>query len=353
MEVAVSDDLGLKLRKAGEENGKPGRTVIGISVGVLIVACAILVLQVVAMMGGNRSGRGLPADRLESLALKLEKQGLSGAAARAWEEYIEVAGPRAEKRARILYRIGMIHQEAGRYEEALDAYYRSESVAAVKDLQPEISRLVAECLESLGKYAALSSELERRTAVPGTEGPGAEVLAEIGDRKITRADLDTMIEAEVDAQLSQFAGGLNPEERAAQKEAALESIRKQGGYAQWLDRFIAEELLYRKAMEEKLQEDEGYRIIARNLDRKMLAQRLLDRTVSEQVSVTPEEMKAYYEANPSEFEKEGELQPFEGVQENIYMTIRSRKESEIQRRLLDELRERYDVVIHRSGLESE
>ncbi len=64
-------------------------------------------------------------------------------------------------------------------------------------------------------------------------------------------------------------------------------------------------------------------------------------------------MKAYYEANASEFEKEGKLEPFEEVREQIYMTIRSRKEMEIQRRLLDELKERYDVVIHQSELESE
>jgi hypothetical protein len=353
MEVAVSDDLGLKLREPGDQDGRTGKTLLRVCGAVLLLACAILVLQVAGMIGKDRYGGGLPAGRLEALALRLEKQGLPVAAARAWEEYLEASDVGAEKRARIWYRIGTIRQEAGLYEEALNAYYRSESHASVKELEPEISRLVAECLESLGKYAALSSELERRTAVPGSAQPGSEVLAEIGDRKITRADLDMMIEAEVDAQLSQLAGGLNPEERAAQKEMALENIRKQGGYAQWLDRFLAEELLYRRALEEKLHENAEYRVISRNLDRKLLAQRLLDRAVSAEVSVTPEEMKAYYDANPSEFEKDGKLEPFEEVQERIYMTIRSRKEMEIQRRLLDELKERYDVVIHRSELEGE
>jgi hypothetical protein len=349
----VSDDLGLKLRNQADDDGKTGKTLLRVSGAVLLIACAILVLQVGGMLGRKRSEGGLSADRLETLALKLEKQGLSAAAAGAWEDYIEASGAGAEKQARIWYRIGTIRQDAGFYEEALDAYYRSESHASVSELQPEIAGRVAECLESLGRYAALSSELERRTAVPGTERPGSAVLAEIGDRKITRADLDMMIEAEVDAQLTQLAGSLNPEERAAQKEMTLESIRKQGGYTQWLDRFLAEELLYRRAREEKLHEDAEYRIISRNLDRKMLAQRLIDKTVSAEVSVAPEEMKAYYEANPSEFEKEGELEPFEEVQERIYMTIRSRKEMEIQRRLLDELKQRYDVVIHRSELEGE
>lgn len=349
----MSDDLGLKLQKQGDEEGRSGKTLLRVSGAVLLIACTILVLQVAGMIGRERSSGGLPADRLESLALKLEKQGLEGAAVSAWEDFLDASDAGSEKRARIWYRIGTIRQEAGSYEEALDAYYRSESHESAEGLESEISRRVAECLESLGRYAALSSELETRTAVPGAERPGAEVLAEIGDRKITKADLDMMIEAEVDAQLSQLAGGLNPEERAAQKEMALENIREQGGYIQWLDRFLAEELLYRRAREEKLHEDAEYRVIARNLDRKLLAQRLLDRTVSAEVSVTPEEMKAYYEANPSEFEKEGNLKPFEEVQEGIYMTIRSRKQIEIQKRLLDELKERYDVVIHRSELEGE
>ncbi len=353
MEVAVSDDLGLKVRKEFDEDARTGKTHLRVSGAVLLIACAILVFQVGGMLGWKHSEGGLSADRLEALALKLEKQGLSAAAAGAWEDYLAASGAGADKQARIWYRIGTIRQEAGFYEEALDAYYRSESHASIGELQPEISRRVAECLESLGRYAALSSELEQRTAVPGAERPGTAVLAEIGDRKITRADLDMMIEAEVDAQLAQLAGSLNPEERAAQKEMALENIRKQGGYAQWLDRFLAEELLYRRAREEKLHEDAEYRVVSRNLDRKMLAQRLVDKAVSGEVSVTPEEMKAYYEANPSEFEEEGELKPFEEVQERIYTTIRSRKEMEIQRRLLEELKERYDVVIHRSELEGE
>ena len=349
----MSDDLGLKLQKPGDGEGRSGKILLGVSGAVLILALAILVLQIAGMIGRERTEGGLPSGRLETLALKLEKQGLPDAAARAWEDYLEASDAGAEKQARIWYRIGTIRQEAGSYEEALDAYYRSESHAPIGELESEMSRRVAECLESLGRFAALSSELESRTAVPGAERPGSMVLAEIGDRKITKADLDMMIEVEVDAQLSQLAGGLNPEERAAQKERAIENIRKQGGYTQWLDRFLAEELLYRRAREEKLHEEAEYRVITRNLDRKMLAQRLLDRTVSAEVSVTPDEMRAYYDGNPAEFEEEGKLKPFEEVQERIYMTIRSRKEMEIQRRLLDELMDRYDVVVHQSELEAE
>jgi hypothetical protein len=349
----VSNDLNLKLPNRGGEQQQGGKIFMRVSAAVLILACAILVLQIAAMLGRGRATDGLSADRLEALALKLEKQGISTAAAHAWQDYLRAAGAGDEKRARVWYRIGTIHQDAGVYEEALGAYYRSESFASVDELEPEISRRVAECLESLDRFAALSRELETRTAVPGADDEGGELMAEIGDRKIRRADLDAMIEAEVDAQLLQLAGSHTAEERKAQKKMLLESIQKQGGTGQWLERLLAEELLYRRAREEKLHEDPEYRIVAENLERKMLAQRLLDRTVAAEVSVTPVEVRAYYDANVEEFTVDGERKPFEEVQESIYMTIRSRKETEIQQRLLDELKERYDVVIHRSKLEGE
>ncbi len=342
-----------RLPGRGDKEGKSGKTLLRVSAAVLVIVLAMLVFQVAGMLGRGESGGGLSEGDLEALALRLERQGLSVPAARAWTDYLEASGAGDEKRARIWYRIGAIHQEAGEYEDALDAYYRSESFASLGDIGPEISRRVAECLESLGRFAALSDELERRTAVSGSDIGGGEVLAEIGDRKITRGDLDAMIESEVDAQLTQVAGGFTADERKAQKEALIENIRKQGGYDQWLERFVAEELLYRGAIEQKLHEDPEHRTVTRNLERKLLAQRLLDRAVASEVIVTPEELKAYYEANREEFEDKGESTPFEEVQDRIYMTIRSKKEMEVQRRLLEELREKYDVVIHRSKLESE
>jgi hypothetical protein len=349
----MTEDNDFKL--PGRESGgiKSGKKLLQVSAAVLLIALAILVLQVVGMLGRGGSSGGLSEGELESLALRLERQGLSGSAARAWVDYLEASGPGDEKSARIWYRIGTIHQEAAEYEYALDAYYRSESFARVVELGPEISRRVAECLESIGRFAALSDELERRTAVPGSEAGGGEVLAEIGDRKITKGDLDAMIESEVDVQLSQVAGGFTAEERTAQKEALIENIRKQGGYGQWLERFVAEELLYRRAIKQKLHEEPEYRKVARSLERKILAQRLLDRAVAAEVTVEPEEMKAYYDMNPEEFKENEELVPFEEVQDRIYMTIRSRKEMEVQRRLLEELKEQFDVVIHRSKLDSE
>ena len=102
---------------------------------------------------------GLSGKKLEELALKLEDQKLSGAAARTWIEYLETARPGGEEAARIWFRVGKLHQDASEYEPALEAYYRSEALAKIDELEPEISKRTADCLEALGKFAALNYEL--------------------------------------------------------------------------------------------------------------------------------------------------------------------------------------------------
>ena len=230
--------------------------------------------------GGDSSG--LSGKKLEELALKFEDQKLSGAAARAWTEYLESARHGDEDAARIWFRIGKLYQDGGDNERALEAYYRSEALAKIDELEPEISKRTAECLEALGKFAALNYELESRTAVAKSDSTGGkDVLAEVGTWKITRGDLDQMIEAEIDMQLRQLAGSLTPDERRAQKQRLLDEVLKQGERDKWLQRFIAEEMLYRRAREEKLMDDPGYQALTRNLERKILAQKYLDQRVRE------------------------------------------------------------------------
>ncbi len=323
-----------------------------------ILLCLILVVAIANLLfllkGGGMKGSmdaGVSSEKLQELALKLEKQNLPRAASRAWINYLDTARPDVNERARVWYRIGKSHQEAGEYERALEAYYRSESLARLGDIEAEISRRTVECLESLGKYAAVRHELEERTAYAPGDTTGAGVVAEIGPWKITDAELDAMIEGEIDAQLTQLAGGFSPEERRQQKKRILEEVLSQGGKAMWLERFIAEELLYRKAAEEKFYEDPEIRKLTRTIERRLLAQKYLERQYASSIQVTPDELQSYYASHLEEY-KEGDAQrPFEEVKEQVYMAVRSQKEMEIQRRVLDELMDHYDVVIHRSKLQ--
>jgi hypothetical protein len=343
----------LTLPPRDDQSGRPNRLVVVIAAAVVAVTLA---LALFFGTGGERKARtavssGLSGKKLEELALKLEDQKLPGAAARTWTEYLESSRPNSDEAARIWFRIGKLYQEGNDSERALEAYYRSEALAKIDELESEISKRTAECLEALGKFAALNYELESRTAVAKSDSTGGkDILAEVGTWKITRADLDMMIEAEIDAQLSQLAGGLTPEDRQKQKAQLLESVLKQGERDKWLQRFIAEEMLYRRAREEKLADDPEFKALTRNLERKILAQKLLDDEFAKRISITPDDLKMYYEGHKDEFKKDGKVQPLDQVRNDVYGAVRMQKEMEIQQQILGELKDRYNVVIHSSKL---
>jgi hypothetical protein len=347
------NDSPFALPPRNEESGRPNRMII---VALAAAVAAGIVLWMFFAENGKHGARqegssGLSGKKLEELALKFEDQKLPGAAARAWTEFLESSRPGKDEAARIWFRIGKLQQEGNDYERALEAYYRSEAFAKIDELESEISKRTAECLEAMGKFAALNYELEERTSVAKSDSTGGrEILAEIGTWKITRADLDQMIEAEIDMQLSQLAGSLTPEERQKQKAKLLENVLKEGERESWLGRFVAEELLYRRAREEKLADDPEIRALERNLERKILAQKLLDREFAKEIAIKPEDLKAYYDAHKDEFKKDGKVQAFEQVKNEVYGAVRMQEEMEIQQRILGELKDRYNVVIHTSKL---
>ncbi|MBN1164404.1 MAG: hypothetical protein JXB45_07480 [Candidatus Krumholzibacteriota bacterium] len=348
----MSADLQLDLKPPRPEKGLPLRAALFLLILLMVMTALNLYLSLSKGSGAGRNGEVLPPHTLEELALKMEKQQLPGAAARIWTGYLASARPGREESARIQYRIGKLYQERGEFEKALEAYYRSEKIAVLKDIDREIAVRAAECLEKLGRFAALRSELESRTAVEGVSDPtSGEIVAEIGGWKISRAELESMIEAEIDAQLSSLAVGLTPQQKSAQKEKLLESVLARGEREKWMERFIAEELIYRYALEEKLYQEEKYRELLRNLERKLLVQALLDREFSRQVKVSEEELQDYYKRHGEKYTEEGVRQDFTEVRDQVYQAVRMEKEMQVQAQLLEGLRARYDVVIHRSRLE--
>ena len=243
----------------------------------------------------------LPDDVQQKLALKLEKQGLSAAAAAAWQDYLAAAELSDEETATIWYRIGKLHQDNNAYENALTSYYRSESIAEVDSIAPELSLRVQECLESLGKFAALRHELADRVDIGGDSEQGDPVVAEIGPQKITAADLDRRIESAIDAQLSRMAASLPEEERNQQKEAMLKQFATPDGRQMFLQQFLAEELLYRHARDSKLTDEQRVRDVIRAQERSLLAGLMLDKALNDQINITSGDLNTYYEAHKDDY----------------------------------------------------
>jgi hypothetical protein len=352
--VDEGSSLGEELRRSmdqGRKMNKGGRGLYALLAIVLIISLmnlSMLVINNISVGNGSMSGgTDLSAEALEKLALKLDRQQLYGAAARAWTDYLTATRTSVEESAGIWYRIGKLYQSGGDFERALDAYYRSESIERIKDLEAEISLRVSECLERLGRFAALRSELESRTALdPDSPTSGEEVLAEIGSWKINRSDLEKMVEAEIEAQLSSVAGSLPPDQQKAQKDRLLAEVLSEDRQQQLLQRFIAEELLYRRAMEERLYDDPAYRELARNLEKKMMIQKYMDSQYAANINISDQEVREFFEANKTDFMKDGQQMDFEEAGQQAYAMLRRNREMDVQSQLIGFLMDEYDVVLH-------
>ncbi|MGD8366646.1 MAG: hypothetical protein PVG78_03305 [Desulfobacterales bacterium] len=304
----------------------------------------------------------LPAEAQQKLALKLEQQGLDQSAIAAWKQYLLAASLGEEQIAKIWYRIGKLYQHDRQYERAIESFYRCESFAAVSELAPEISRRVQECLETMGKFAALRGELSDRVTLPkpGQTAPaskGDKIVAEIGPEKITQSDLDQWIELQIGRQLAQVAPYLPAEQVKKQKEALFHQFSSSVQRQMFLNQMVGEEILCRKAGETGLLKDPQVQAEIKRQERALLARDLLQKEYADNINITESDLKTYYEAHRKDY-KTGEKgsrrqQPFEDVRNEIYQTLWSQKKQEVQQHLLDELKETYDVVIHRSAFEDD
>ena len=286
----------------------PARSQTSRLVGILLIL--VLALQAALLLHALRrpsaqatgSGTGLASEPSRALALKLEKQGLNEAASAAWETYLGATATEPEKAARIWYRIGSLRQEAGQFEQALAAFYRSEAHAESKDISADLGRRVQECLEALGKFAALRYELAERVGIkPEAKDTGDVTLAEIGPRKITKAELDRRIEGFVERQLAQMAGGMPPAQLNKQKEALIARLGNASERQRFLQQFLSEQILYLKAREDKLPENPEVRAQLLDAERSILANETMRRALTERIQITPSDVQTFYDASKAQF----------------------------------------------------
>ena len=297
--------------------------------------------------------KGLRPQELKQLALKMEKQGLTDSSANAWMEYLSRAPVRAEEKARIWYRIGRIYQEDNRFEPALNAYYRSETYARPEDITLEIGKRTQECLESLGKFAALNYELKERVGaeIPNNKGnKNNPIVAEIGGIKIRRSDLDNRIEKLIKTQLARIAPYLPPEQARKEKERLLKQYSTDSQRRLFLDQYIVEELLYRKARESGLINDTEVKEDIMEMERALLAGKALEKEYADDIKITFTDLKSYFEANREKYVEDERKLDFDEAKERVAYDLRSSKEKDVRNRLLSDIKDKYNVVIHNSVL---
>ncbi|MGB9499018.1 MAG: hypothetical protein ACKVE4_04540 [Dissulfuribacterales bacterium] len=360
----MTDKLDLRLpERPVSPKASVSKTVIFINLMILVLVGATLAIMLFRPGHGMLRGvsakkdTALSEDVQKQVALKLEKQGLNKVAASAWEEYLAAGNSNKDQIAKIWFRIGKLYQDADTYDQALAAYYRSERISPLSEISSEISRRVQECLEAMGKFAALRDELADRVGMPQPDqdqsAPRQTIVAEIGPQKITVSDIDHQIETVIDRQLSRMAAYLPEDVRNKQKEALLKQFSSTSQRQQFLNQYLGEEILYREARSSDLMNDPAVQSEIKDQERALLAARMVEKMYADNIKITPGDLNNYYEAHKADYMKDDKQKPFEAVKNEVYSALRAGKEQEVREVLLNHLKDKYDVVIHSSVLTSE
>jgi peptidyl-prolyl cis-trans isomerase C len=288
----------------------PQKKAQGSAVGVLT---ALLLVVLVALAAANLfvtlSGRkpapavsgGLSADQVKELASKLAQRNLYQQAATAWQDYLVRANPAGPEQAKIQFQIGTLLEKGGLYADAIEHYYRSETAGTVKELQADLNAHVKECFEKLGKFSALRYEMMDRTSLSSSQPAGGKVVAEIGPEKITEAQLDAKIEENIENQLEPMKAFMTPEQLNEQKKRALEQARDPKTKQEFLEGWLAQEILYRQALQDKLSDKPEVQRVVHDLTRQALSQQLMNEQLAAQIHLTDSDLQTYYTANKDKY----------------------------------------------------
>ena len=243
----------------------------------------------------------------KDIAAEFENRGLFGNAIESLTAYLQNTKVLDEEKARAYYRIANMYMKKGEYENAIKFYFYSEKVRKIDELKGEINRNLLECYRKSGNLAGLNAELASRSSLnsEAEEKKISEVLAEIGEQKITKADLDKKIQEMVDLQIKQFqkyqgAGkNMSADELNKQKEAMINSItgeQKNQILMQW----VQSEILYRAGLEQGLTNSPDFEKNIENFRKQYIAQQVMSSEL-EKINFSENDYKDYYEAHKNEF----------------------------------------------------
>ena len=277
-----------------------------LTVVLLVVLVGLAAANLIAALSAGKrpvtvAAQGLTPEQTKELAAKLAQRNLYRQAAAAWQEYLAAAPLSGSDRAKVLFQVGTSLENAGQYAEAVECFYRSEMTAPAVELGLQINAHVKDCLARLGKFSALRYELMDRTSMKSSEAAGGKVVAEIGTEKITEADLDAQIERAIDGQLASVQAFMTSEQFNEQKKRMLEQYRTPQAKQEFLQSWLAQEALYRQALDEGVSDKPETKRVLEDVTRSVLSQQMMNERLASRVHITDADLQTYYTANKDKY----------------------------------------------------
>jgi tetratricopeptide (TPR) repeat protein len=231
---------------------------------------------------------GWSSAQQRAYATKLLSEGLHDKAVEQFDVYLNSGGIGSQEVAAVVYTIGKIRFDQARYDDALAAFYQVELADAASPMREQAARYVVTCLERLGRGIDARNALDRQTALHPSavnSNTRASVVARIGDEEITTGNLRDLLQTLPPDEQEQFAS-----------PAAQRTLLRQ---------YVTQRLLALKARTLGLDAATDVRRRVAQFEDSVLVRHFLDQELAKEISVSPADVKLYYEAHPELFTTPG------------------------------------------------
>jgi tetratricopeptide (TPR) repeat protein len=351
----MEQKMDFSLPKKEEKNsGVQGLMVMLLVVAVGLSAASLYVAVKVRPVAQVRA-TSLSDQQVQDLVSKLASRGLYDRAAIVLKDYVSQTKLGGAEAAKASFQIGDLLANAGKYDEAVEYYYRSEMFGKVADEQQMKSKL-QDCYEKMGKFAAMEREIAARTSMGGEQKKDSVVVAEIGTEKITSDRLDEIIEQQIDTQMGRYAAFMSPEQMSQRKKEMVKQYTEPAAKQKFLEGWLGQEVLYRQARETGVTEKPDVKNAIDGVVRGLAAEYVINDEVAKKVSVTDTDAKNYYEAHKGQYveqAKDPNLPPrqkgFDEVKDQVYQQLRGEKTRDVQQAYVKSLMDKFNVVVHTSA----
>jgi len=307
----------------------------------LLFLLMILGLIIVSCNQKQQSRPATDASAVLGLANAYYTNGLYEAAARQYLDYLKTYKPDAKRRANTYYTVGNIYFERVHdYRKALIYYFKVKYLYPESNLQNEVGKRIVNCLERLEKSTDAQRVLEKEAALEKNqvkENKPGEVVATIGQRKITQGDLNF--------EISQLPNYLQDEFKNKKKKKAF------------LQQYILNELLYDSAKRKGLDKDKEVIEAAFRAKKSLMAQKLLNEELQKKVEkVKPEDVELYYKAHKDRYtekDKKGKVKRQKSlaeVQQQVAQDLMRERQQSAYRQLAERLMKAENVKIYDSRI---
>ena len=293
-----------------------------VALNLLVSLCAVGLLLFFWLKPGflGRSG----VEEHMSRAASFEASGLFQAAALEYQRAAE--NSRGQEAFNYWLKAGDLCYEKTRdYQCAAESYLSARASGDFK-LAPEPASKLFNSLKNLGRSAEAQAWLNDLTALNPKPGQGATVVAKIGEKQLTLAELKAAFENEPSEVKKNFSGA--------------NSLRS------YLNYYLFSRLLYQAALDQGILDEEAGQALER-FKEKYLADRFYQKNFLSRIELSDKELKEHYDRHSSEFRDEkGVLKPFQEVKTELETRLKRERAHELEEQWLREQAQKRGIKIH-------